>query len=94
MERGLESLRVEAETAGDATLLIADAWWPGWEATIDGARASILPADVVLRAVPWPAGRHVLEMRYRPPEVAAGLLASALGLGLLLAWGARLRRGR
>ncbi|MBK9515877.1 MAG: hypothetical protein IPO09_00735 [Anaeromyxobacter sp.] len=94
VERGLESLRVEAETAGDATLLIADAWWPGWEATIDGARASILPADVVLRAVPWPAGRHVLEMRYRPPEVAAGLLASALGLGLLLAWGARLRRGR
>jgi hypothetical protein len=91
VERSLEWLRIEAETARDATLVIADAWWPGWEATIDGARVPILPADVLVRAVRWPAGRHVLEMRYRPPEVAAGLLASALGLGLLLAWGSRLR---
>jgi hypothetical protein len=92
VERGLESLRVEAEADADATIVIADAWWPGWEATIDGASVAILPADVLVRAVRWPAGRHVLEMHYRPPEVRTGILVSALGLAALAAWIAFLRR--
>jgi hypothetical protein len=92
--RGLESLRVEAEAGADGALVVADAFWPGWEATVDGVAVPILPADVLVRAVPWPAGRHVLEMRYRPPEVRAGLLASALGLAALAGWAALLGRGR
>ena len=91
--RGLESIRVEAEAAGPATLVVCDAYWPGWEATIDGAPATIFAADVLVRAVRWPAGRHVLEMRYRPPEADAGLLASGLGLALLAGW-LLLERGR
>jgi hypothetical protein len=80
VERGLETVRVEAESVADATLVLADAWWPGWEAQIDGRSASIYPADVLIRAVRWPAGRHVLEMRYRPPEVRTGLVVSAVGI--------------
>jgi hypothetical protein len=94
IERALESLRIEAETEVDATLVIADAWWPGWEATIDGRGTTIFPADVLVRAVRWPAGRHVLEMRYRPPEVRTGLWVSALGLGVLGVWIAFMRRKR
>ena len=83
---------MEAEAATDATLVVADAWWPGWEATIDGAPTTTFPADVLVRAVRFPAGRHVLEMRYRPPEVLTGLLLSALGLVALAAWSALLHR--
>jgi hypothetical protein len=90
-ERGLESLRIEAESDAPATLVVADAYWPGWEATLDGAPVSVFPADVLVRAVAWPAGRHVLEMRYRPPEVVLGALASALGIAALAVWVARLR---
>jgi hypothetical protein len=92
VQRGIESLRVEAEADADATLVIADAWWPGWEATIDGLGVTIFPADVLVRAVRWPAGRHVLEMRYRPPEVRSGILVSALGIAMLAAWITFLRR--
>lgn len=94
--RGLERLRVEAETAAESTLVVADAWWPGWEATMDGVPTTIYPADALVRAVRWPAGRHVLEMRYRPPEVRTGLAASVAGVVLALAWiafGRRLVRG-
>jgi hypothetical protein len=92
VERGLESLRIEAQAERATTLLVADAWWPGWEATIDGAAVAIMPADALIRAVAWPAGRHVLEMRYRPPEVRRGLLISAMGLALLMLQVAWLRR--
>lgn len=92
IQRGLDSLRIEAEADGDGTLVIADAWWPGWDATLDGSSAPVFPADVLVRAVRWPAGRHVLEMRYRPPEVRLGLFVTALGLALAVGWMAILRR--
>jgi hypothetical protein len=87
--RGLETVRVEAEAEADATLVLADAWWPGWEARIDGAVTPLYRADALVRAVRWPAGRHLLELRYRPPEVRAGILLSWLGLAILaggIAW--------
>jgi hypothetical protein len=92
VERGLESLRIEAETAEASTLVVADAWWPGWVATIDGSVVPIWPADVLVRAVRWPAGRHVLEMHYRPPELGYGRWISAVGLAITAAGVALLRR--
>jgi hypothetical protein len=83
--RGAEALAVEGEAVGPALLVVNDAWWPGWEAEIDGVPATILVADGLVRAVPFPAGRHRLVMRYDPPEVRQGLALSGLGLVLLSA---------
>jgi hypothetical protein len=86
VERGTERVRVEAESEGPALLVVQDAFWPGWRATVDGEPVEILPADAWVRAVRWPAGRHRLEMRYEPPELRLGLALSALGalaIGLL-----------
>jgi hypothetical protein len=88
---------VEAEADGPALLVVNDAWWPGWVAEVDGVAAPILAADALVRAVPFPAGRHRLVMRYRPPEVGAGVALSGLGLVLLAAlaaWEERERRSR
>jgi hypothetical protein len=86
-ERGEAWLRVEGESAGEGLLVVNDACWPGWRARLDGRPVRAYCADVAVRAVAWPAGRHVLELRYEPPELAAGLLASALGaLGVAIAW--------
>jgi hypothetical protein len=85
--RGSEALNVEADATGPALLVIADAWWPGWVAELDGAPIDILPADLLLRAVRFPAGRHRLVMRYDPPEVREGLWLSGLGLVLLVVLG-------
>jgi hypothetical protein len=85
VERGMERVVVDAEAQGQALLVVNDAFWPGWVAEIDGAPATILPADAMVRAVPFPPGRHRLEMRYEPPEVRTGLLVSGLGLLILVA---------
>ncbi len=99
VERRAESARVEAESEGDGVLVVNDAFWPGWTAAIDGRPVPVWRADFLVRAVPWPAGRHVLEMRYEPAELRAGLRLSAAGaLAVVLLWGmsgwARSRGGK
>jgi hypothetical protein len=91
--RGVDWCRIDAESDAQALLIVNDAFWPGWSATIDGRPADILPADALVRAVPWPAGRHRLEMSYEPPEINVGWIISAAGLLVLLvlAWRARSR---
>jgi hypothetical protein len=94
-ERGTRSVRVEATSEEAGLLVVQDAWWPGWRASIDGQPAEILIADILVRAVRWPPGRHTLEMTYDPPGVRAGLALTTLGGVLVLLLAAlALRRGR
>jgi hypothetical protein len=95
--RGREEVAIEAESAGDALLVVNDAFDAGWRASIDGRPTAVLAADVLVRAVRWPAGRHRLLMRYEPPEVATGKWITVGTAFALLAWGASAwvaRRGR
>jgi hypothetical protein len=83
-ERGAERISIDAEADGPALLVVQDAHWPGWTATIDGQSAEILIADILVRAVRWPPGRHHLEMVYDPPGVRLGWGLSAAGALLVL----------
>jgi hypothetical protein len=85
IERGNNSLRIDAVSGGNGVLVINDSFWPGWRATIDGREVPIWRADFLVRAVPWPAGRHLLEMRYEPEEVTIGWLISGAGMIALFA---------
>lgn len=80
--RAPEELRIEAEAPGAALLVVNDAYWPGWRAEVDGREVPVLPADVLVRAVAWPAGRHTLVMRYEPLEIRVGWGLSALGAAI------------
>jgi hypothetical protein len=73
---------VRTHSAQPGFLVIADTFYPGWEATLDGAPHPIYPANVAFRAVAVPAGEHTVSLRYRLP--VAWLVAPVLGLGLLL----------
>ncbi|MBM2812852.1 MAG: hypothetical protein HW416_3611, partial [Chloroflexi bacterium] len=79
--------RASAPTGG--YLVHAATFFPGWRARVDGADAQILPANALFRAVPLPAGEHLVELRYEPPSVELGLnisvWASAMGGTTVLA---------
>lgn len=87
-----ERVEVETDLSAAGLLVLADAWYPGWQAMVDGAPAEILRANHLLRAVAVPAGRHVVVFSYRPSSLGLGALAS--GVSGLLALGALLRRRR
>jgi hypothetical protein len=69
-------------------VLLADTFYPGWHATVDGAPAPIYRADYVMRAVFVSAGDHEIEFRYAPlafrlgAEISAGTVAVLVLLGL------------
>jgi uncharacterized membrane protein YfhO len=55
---------VQAERSG--FVVLNDVWHPWWTADIDGVDAPILRANVLFRAVPVPAGQHVLTFEFKP----------------------------
>ncbi len=77
-------VRVDAQLAHPAFVVLVETYDPGWRATVDGAAAPLLRANAAFRAVHVPAGPHVVEFRYRPPSVVAGGAVSILALVALL----------
>ena len=75
----------EVEADGTAYLVMRDSWGRGWSATVDGQPARVIRANGRHRAVPVPAGRHTVVLRYRPPGLRAGLFVSLVAL-LSIVW--------
>jgi len=86
------TLETNAPAAGHLVLL--DAFYPGWQATVDGQKAEIVAANGAFRAVALSAGRHRIEFVYSPWSFKAGALISAAAWLLILVGllGHRLRR--
>jgi Bacterial membrane protein YfhO len=82
------SNRVEVATDSFAPslLVLADNYYPGWRAEVDGRAARIMRVNYNQRGVALPAGRHLVTFSYQPGSVLAGLLVSGLSLMLLLVW--------
>ena len=75
-------LRVRLNRPG--ALVMTDAEYPGWHATIDGRATPIHRANGGLRSVLVDAGTHTIEMRYRSTWLLIGTLAAVVGLILVV----------
>jgi hypothetical protein len=71
-----DRVRIEAELSSEGYVVLADTHDPGWRVRVDGRPAPLVRANVAQRAVLVPAGRHVVEMSYRPPLVLAAVVVS------------------
>ncbi len=78
-----EHVVIHTRGASAAVLVLNDALYPGWAATLDGVETPLLRANTAFRAVHVPAGEHVVEMRYRPPGFDIGLALSGVTIALL-----------
>ena len=89
-------ITVKAATPG--WLVLTDAWYPGWQASVDGGSVPIEHANFAYRAIRVEAGEHRVSMRFRPATWVqgrivslVGLVAAVVGLAALLLW-SRIRR--
>jgi len=76
-------VEIEAELEAPGLLVLADSYYPGWRATVDGKPAEILPTNHLFRGVPVPAGRHVVRFEYRSGLLMLGAAVSAAGVALV-----------
>lgn len=84
-----EQVVVQAELAAAGLLLLTDAAYPGWEATVDGVPATLYRADGLFRGVMVPAGAHEVTFTFHSRSYQIGAvvsLAALLLLAGLLAW--------
>ena len=79
-----ERVVVDVDTPSPAVLVVAEAWYPGWRAYVDGREAACVPADAWMRAVPVPAGPSqvvlVYSSRYLLPGGLISLVSAALAV--------------
>lgn len=76
-------------------LVVADAPYPGWRATVDGEAVPIYPANVLGKAVAVPAGGHRVELVFAPRSYARGRAISGVtALLAILVLGRTLIAGR
>jgi uncharacterized membrane protein YfhO len=78
-------IEMDAVMAGKGMLVVADAWFPGWTATVDGSPVAILQASGKIRGVVVDGGVHKVVMRYRPKNLYIGAMLTAMGLSLCAA---------
>jgi hypothetical protein len=64
------SVRVDMDQPG--YLVLADTYYPGWRAEVDGEETELLAANHAFRAVGLEPGRHVVVFEYAPVSFKVG----------------------
>lgn len=80
-----ELVELESSSPRPGFVILSDTFRPGWRADVDGRKAPLLRAQQAFRAVPVPAGRHRIQLRYRPASFFWGAGISILGVLVLAA---------
>jgi hypothetical protein len=86
-----EHLVIDVDAPARGFLVLADQYYPGWQATVNGTPVPIYRANYMFRLLEVPAGTSQVEFRYRPTSVLIGAAISALTLAVLalLLWSGR-----
>lgn len=72
------ALRVRSAVGG--VLVVSEAYFPGWQASIGGELAPVLLVDGALQGVAVDAGEHEVRLQYRPRVLLLGAIISLVGL--------------
>jgi hypothetical protein len=92
--RGL-GLRIDAELAAPGWIVVSEAHWRGWRATVEGRELPLAFANHAFVGIRAPAGRSRIDLIYRPQSFLWGLrISAATALLLLIAGGFALARRR
>jgi len=83
VHEGPDRLAIETTCVRAAWLVLNDTFAPGWTATIDGQRTTVVRANGLVRAVAVGAGRHHVEFVYAPASVRWGAWISGAALAVV-----------
>lgn len=78
------ALQLTVQSAAPGLLVVSEAWYPGWMASVNGAAwQPSIPVNGFVQGVALPsAGTHTVQLQYRPPALLWGAGLSLLGIAL------------
>lgn len=79
-----DNLTVQVTTTHPAWLVLADAYYPGWSASVDGEATDIQQANLAFRAIQVPAGAHEVRFEYHFRWMWVGILVSIASLMIVV----------
>ena len=93
------ALTYEVSSAKGGVAVFSEIYYPGWQATLDGAPVEIARADYVLRAIKVGPGKHTVSFKFDPQslhvtETVADTALILLMLGILFLLGREVVRRR
>ncbi len=80
-----EQMVLQTENREPALLLLTEAFYPGWQATIDGDPTPIYQADAYFQAIFLPAGTHEIIFSFEPDSFRDGRILTLIGLTIVVA---------
>ena len=78
------TIEILADSRHPGVLILADAWYPGWHASVDTVPTAIFPVDIAFRGIEISDGTHVVTFTYRPESLQLGLYLSLAGFLIVL----------
>jgi hypothetical protein len=96
---GKMTITLDPAPGAGSYLLVAENWYPDWQAQVDGAPAPVLRGNQSLITVALPSGARQVELTFRSRDFELGLLISLMslvalvGIGVAPAVARRRRRG-
>jgi uncharacterized membrane protein YfhO len=79
-------LVIAAQAPEDGFLLLADTYYPGWTAQVDGYPTPIYRANLSVRGIGLPKGRHEVRFTFDAPGFSRGLQITLVAVSMLLLW--------
>ena len=78
-------LKYTVESAKGGLVVFSEIYYPGWTVTIDGKPAELGRVNYVLRAFKVPAGKHEVQMTFRPASITTTNTIAYVALLLVVA---------
>ncbi len=79
-----EEYKIKTKSSANSILVLADRYYPGWRAYIDGKETKIYKANFLFRGIYLPKGNHVVQFKYIPQSFYTGIIISLMTLFSLL----------
>jgi len=82
-EASPESVQIEVRATAPSIVVVRTVYDDGWQATVDGVPAPVIPTDGFLQGVAVPAGDHEVRLTYVDASVASGVRVGIVAWGTL-----------
>lgn len=84
VQYGPDSLDIDVSSQAPGLLVVSDAYYPGWSATVNGRATKIYQVNGGFRGVVVPAGQSKVKMTYQPRSLVIGAAVSLATFLLVL----------